>query len=615
MMIIVVIGVVSLVSLFAYLGTAALTENTQRALQDRVNLAQAAATNIDYLLAGIENVLTDSAAQENWADPRQTDASLEHARQRLSFYSAQIFLLDSTVRVVAARPPISSTVSFADFASVADVLHGKSFAVSRYKRPLDSSTASTLAAAPVRDRSGQVIGALVALIDLTSPNLQTFTRPIGLGDTGYMDLVDLGGVILASTRADHIGRASDHGNSLAGMIRDHRQTVATCHDCHTASAQDAPRAEILAFAPLNRAQWGVTVRQSEDEVFAATHLLQTRIFALMLVALVGALALVYLTTRSVIVPVQALTSATRRIAAGDLKTPIQVRGQDEVGALARSFDAMRARLNESMVEIRAWNRQLDARVQERTTECRAALAQNELLYAELQQKEHLRRELLHRVISAQEDERKRISLELHDETCQILTGLSYALDAAAEAQGSPEIAPLIERMRRLSDTALDGIHHIIFVLRPTMLDHLGLIPAVRWYADTRGEGLNIGYSVEEIGRPRRLPSRVETALFRVAQEAINNIAQHSGATHARFDFEFEDDVVAVRIRDNGKGFDPASASTGNGERRLGLMGMEERMSAVGGTLDIDSAEGAGTLIQLRVLVKGEANDQDSRAGG
>jgi signal transduction histidine kinase len=323
---------------------------------------------------------------------------------------------------------------------------------------------------------------------------------------------------------------------------------------------------------------------------------------------------VYLTTRSVIRPVQALTSATQRIAMGDLDTPIQVAGQDEIGALARSFDAMRARLNDSMREIQGWNRELDQRVQERTVEVAKAAEENARLYAELQRKEQARGELLHRVISAQEEERKRISRELHDDTCQILTGLSYALDNASEASDSPEVQPLLEKMHELTDTALDEVHRIIFDLRPTMLDHLGFIPALRWYAETRLEPLDIRYNIREIGDARRLPPAIETALFRVVQEAINNIAHHSGAAHASFVFEFADDCVEARIADDGNGFDASSvAGAPDGKRGLGLMGMEERMNTVGGTFRLRSAQGGGTVIRLYVPLDGRDNERDGKS--
>jgi len=611
MALLVVVGTIALIALFAYLGTAALSENTQRTLQERVVLAQTTAGSVDSMLANIENDLMHTATEEDWSDLSRVDAALGRAYRRLDFFASQVFLVDRAGRVVAAQPPIAGALDLSHLTPVAAVLDGQSFAVSRFAQPLDSLGAVPVAAAPVRDASGAIAGALVTNINLTGPNVQTFTHPIGLGQTGYMDLVDQSGVILASTRPDRIGKASDHEQSLTGMIRDHRQAVSACHDCHTASPQDAPRAEVLAFAPLDRAQWGVTVRQGESEVFAGTQLLQTRIFALMALALVGALILVYVTTRSVIRPVQALTVATRRIAAGDLDTPIQVRGRDEIGTLAQSFDAMRARLSGSMREVQEWNRQLDHRVRERTAALAQAAEENARLYAELQHKEQVRGELLHRVISAQEEERKRISRELHDDTCQILTGLSYALDNASEATDSPEVQPLLEKMHAMTDAALAEVHRIIFDLRPTMLDHLGFLPALRWYAETRLDPLDIRYNIREIGDARRLPPAVETALFRVAQEAINNIARHSHATHASFVFQFADDCVEARIADDGNGFDVASvAGAPDGKRGLGLMGMEERMSTVGGMFRLRSDPGAGTVIRLQVPLDGRNNAQD-----
>ena len=599
MAVIVVIGVVSLVTLFAYLGTAALAESTQRTLQERVILAQTAARHIDYLLASIENSLTDTAAQAEWSDPSQVNALLDHAHARLKFYGAHLFLLDQTGALVAARPAITYTISFDHFASVAAARDGQAFAVSRYERPLDSIGTATIAVAPVRDDSKRVIGALVLTIDLAQRDNSLFTHPIGLGETGYMDLVDLGGIILASTRAERVEQVSYHGTSLAWMIQNRQQMVSTCYDCHPNPSAPARRDEVLAFAPLERAAWGVTVHQSEDEVFAATRVLQWRIFALLIICIGGALALVYLTTRSVIAPTQDLTRATERIATGDLDTPIRARGRDEIGALAQSFEAMRARLKDSIAEISAWNRELDSRVHERTAECRAAKNELEELYGELQQKEHARSELLHRVFSAQEEERKRIARELHDETAQVLTGLAYALDHAAEQTTAPEIQAMLERMHTLAETALQEIQRIILDLRPTMLDHLGLMPALRWYAQTRLEVQNIKLTMREIGAPRRLSPPVEIALFRVVQEAINNLARHSFARHAHCVFEFDADRVVVRITDDGIGFDPGSITRAvNGKRGLGLIGMEERMSAIGGALHLRSTPGGGAGITL-----------------
>ncbi len=611
---IVVVGTLSLLGLFAYLGTTALNENIQRTLQERTILAQTTARHIDYILSAIENVLTDIVAQPGWRDPQHNPENLAAAYQRLSFYATRVFLLDQAGNLVAAYPPLNPKVTFSQFASVQAALNGRPFATSRYLRSLDEAGSATLAAAPLRDAEGRVTGALVISVDLINPTIHTFSDPVGLGETGQIDLIDLGGTILASTKKDRVGMQSDHQASLATMIQERRVRVSQCHDCHTPSdAYSLPTRQVMAFAPLEHAQWGVMVRQSEDEVFASIRQLQMRIFGLMIIMLAGALALVYLTTQSVIIPVQALTAATRRIAAGDLDTPLKIQGQDEIGTLAQSFDAMRERLQASISEIQMWNRELDARVRERTEAIEQAKEKISQLYTELQHKEQLRGELVRRVFSAQEEERKRISRELHDETCQVLTGLTYALDDVTEMTTEPELKSQLERMHTLANTALEELHRIILDLRPTMLDHLGLIPALRWYAESRLSEKDIRFVLRETGTSRRLPPAIETALFRVVQEAINNIARHSDALRAEIVFNFYPDHLQVTVADDGRGFEinPVLEPTSS-RRGLGLLGMQERIDAIGGQLTLRSAPGVGTLVQITVPLNAMVSEDEPK---
>ncbi len=609
MALLVVIGCLSLIGLFGYLGTAALDENVQRTLHERVVLAQTTARHVDATLSIIESILTESATQDCWCDPERAPFALLNTSRRLNFLASRVFLLDRAGRVLAANPPLTSTVSFDQFAALTAALDGQPFAVSRYTRPLDSAGSSTIAVVPIYDEFGIVNYALLVSLNLTSPQLRTFTQPIGLGETGYMDLVDLSGTILASTRHTRVGAQSDHQESLVTLIRARRQTVSACHDCHTATTADVPVREVLAFAPLERAQWGVTVHQSEDEVFAAMRMLQTRIFILLIIAIAGALLLVYVTTRGVIAPVQALTAATRRIAEGDLETPLQTWGHDEIGVLARAFDAMRARLQDSMAEIRAWNRELNARVHARTAECERARADIERLYLELRADERTRRELLHRIITAQEEERKRIARELHDETSQVLIGMVYRLDRATEmiARGklrANETRALLEKLLELAQTARAEVNHVILNLRPLLLDQLGLIPALRSYAEERFAETGLSWNIRVLGEPRRLTPQIEAALFRAAQEAINNIARHAHARRADFVFAYLDDHVRVQIHDDGQGFDPIRVrGSRDGAVGLGLLSMEERLRAVGGEFELQTAPGVGTTVTLTALIE------------
>jgi len=604
----VVLGSVLLIGAFGYLGTLALEQSTQRTLHERVLLAQTTARHLDSLLAMIEEVLTDHAAQEWWRQPDQLDAALERSYPRLKFFATRVFVINRDAQVVAAYPPITSPLSFDQFASVSAALSGQPFAASRYIRPLDVTGSSTIAVVPIRDADQQVRAALLVTLNLASPNVRAFTHPIGLGETGYVDLVDLGGTILASTRAARIGSSGDHQNFLATQIRAQQQSVAQCHNCHRAT-ELPPQREILAFAPLERAMWGVTVRQSEAEVLAPTHALQTRLIALWLFTVAIGLGLVFLTTRAVIAPVQALTAATRRIAEGDLSTPLQLRGQDEIGVLAQSLDTMRARLQDAIAEIRAWNSELDTRVHEQTSECQAARVEIEQLYVELRHKEHTRRELLHRIITAQEEERKRIARELHDGTSQILIGMVYRLERAAEmiARGklrASETRALMEQLRELTQMARTEVNYVILNLRPLLLDQLGLIPALRSYAEERCAETGLTWNIRIVGEPRRLAPPIEAALFRTTQEAVNNTVRHARARHIEFRFEYWHDHVRVQISDDGQGFEPARVEfSRNGARGLGLMSMEERMKAIGGEFAIHSAPGAGATITMTAPIE------------
>jgi signal transduction histidine kinase len=497
------------------------------------------------------------------------------------------------------------------------VLSGTPFAVSHVTQPLDSIGSYVVAAAPVRDAAGKISGALVISLDFNNPNIRAFSHPIGLGQTGYMDLVAQDGKILASTRPGRVGGESDHGFSLMGMIRDHRQSVSACHDCHTTPASAGPLTEVLAFAPLDKAQWGITVRQSEAEVFGLTRSLQDRIFGLMLLTLAGALVLVYFTTRSVIVPVQALTEATRRIAEGDLDSPIKTRGQDEVGVLAHSFDEMRVRLKQSAEEIQAWNRELDARVQERTAAYEAAARENARLYAELSRKEQSRGELLRRVISAQEDERKRIARELHDETSQGLTALMIGFDTVqmASAQDVQKANGHLRNCKAIASNLLTNIHRLIADLRPSLLDDLGLVPAIAWYGEQRLKPLGIDFHMSEHGFKTRLPPSIETALFRIVQEAMTNVVRHSHATSVNVQFTRQDGHVILQVSDDGRGFDPQALLPSEGQG-LGLRGMQERASILGGEFQMQTTPGKGTVITVRVPVPEEASHvENPRAYG
>ena len=166
-------------------------------------------------------------------------------------------------------------------------------------------------------------------------------------------------------------------------------------------------------------------------------------------------------------------------------------------------------------------------------------------------------------------------------------------------------------MRQLMVHTLDGVHKLIFDLRPTMLDHLGLVPALRWFAQSRLEPAGVRLNIKETSASRRLPAEVETALFRVVQEVITNIARHAAARHVDIWFQFDNHRTTVSIEDDGIGFDMVEVTLSpDTQRGLGLMGMYERVELLGGKMEIDTAPGYGTQIQIQM-----PNGREERAYG
>lgn len=224
---------------------------------------------------------------------------------------------------------------------------------------------------------------------------------------------------------------------------------------------------------------------------------------------------------------------------------------------------------------------------------------NARLLEELRRREGLRGQLLERVITAQEEERRRIARELHDETSQSLASLVVGLKAAEKAMGIDlsQSKTIMAGLRVSVSETVKEIQNIIYDLRPTLLDDLGLIPALHWYTESRlGEqGVEVELNIE--GQPQRLPPEVETALFRVAQEAVTNILRHAKATHVSLDLLFEDALATVRVRDNGCGFlvDDVGGRE-NGRFGFGLLGIQERAALLGGKFEVHSTSGEGTEI-------------------
>jgi signal transduction histidine kinase len=263
-------------------------------------------------------------------------------------------------------------------------------------------------------------------------------------------------------------------------------------------------------------------------------------------------------------------------------------------AAQRRLDVLTAsnlKLKQEIVRRQAVEKDLLAARQQQSM----LLKQSRLLQKQL-------RDLSHGMLHAQEEERKSISRELHDVIAQTLVGINVHLAALLHGStaGPGSIQEQIARTQLLVEKAVDIVHDFARGLRPTMLDDLGLIPALKTFMQGFMEKTGIRFSLKAYAKIEESTDVVRTTLYRIAQEALTNVARHANASRAEVSIESLGGVIRMTIKDNGQGFDAEAVSNTNKNRRLGLLGMRERVEMIGGTFRVQSAPGGPTTVHAEI---------------
>src|SRR5258708_35254367 len=212
-------------------------------------------------------------------------------------------------------------------------------------------------------------------------------------------------------------------------------------------------------------------------------------------------------------------------------------------------------------------------------------------------------DLLRRLVTSQEFERRRIARDLHDQLGQRLTALRLKIASLTEASGDTEqFASRVARLQEIAEQLDSEVSFLAWELRPSTLDDLGLRDAVGAFVNEWSRHYEISADFHSTGLSKeRLERETETHLYRITQEALNNIVKHAGAKHVTVLLERRDESVMLIVEDDGKGFDPAEkADSADLSKTLGVIGMGERAALVGGEVEIESAPGRGTTIFVRV---------------
>jgi signal transduction histidine kinase len=255
------------------------------------------------------------------------------------------------------------------------------------------------------------------------------------------------------------------------------------------------------------------------------------------------------------------------------------------------------------------NRQLKQEIAQRKS-VEESLRNSERHYSQLLEQSHLQqgqlRHLSRQLLLAQEEERKRISRELHDQIAQTLTGINVRL-AALKNEASHNTKGLqnkISSTQRMVEKSVDIVHRFARDLRPAVLDDLGVIPALHAFMKgfTKQTGIHIHFTTFTSGRIERLTTVTRTVLYRVAQEALINVGRHAHASRVDVSIQKLPRAIGLSIQDNGKSFQVQRVLHAKGNKHLGLLGMRERVEMVGGSFSVESAPGKGTTICVQIPV-------------
>lgn len=308
-------------------------------------------------------------------------------------------------------------------------------------------------------------------------------------------------------------------------------------------------------------QLGLTDRMVRKQL---GHLASSTITSIVISVIIGVLLGVLLTSL-IVQPIHNLKAAAIEVTCGNFEARSKVFSDDEIGELANAFNKMAASLQRYRKDM--------------------------------EEKERARLELIERVVSSHEDERKIISRELHDDLGQLL--LAILMDIRSRKGASKELSSELESLETQIEQVIDEINHIISGMRPSVLDNYGIDQALESYLQDFSErhGIEVSYKFTTYDGFDRLPSIVEMSLYRIVQESLHNIVKYASASHVSILLIVSHSATTLLVEDDGIGFDPKSVRRQDG---VGLVSMHERATLLGGAIDFESQPGQGTTIRTTI---------------
>lgn len=582
-MLLVALGLLVATAPLALMGLGMVRVATARILEERLAVAQATADHLSDRLSQGWWQLDQLAA---WAgdglrrgDPERVRADFAAIVPQMPLFSGGVFLADRLGRVVVEDVPVAALLpQLARLRAVREALatgrHQTEHVIGSPGGP--GGPALVVFAAPMFRSVGEAEGVVVGIIDLNQPTLLQFIKGLAMGSSGHAVIVAADGTVLASTQTPELFTREEHPEFFAALINAGKAMVGPAED----GDHPAPReTHVMAFAPVQAAPWGVGIGQSADETFGPLRRFRDRLIVFETVILLGAVVSAWLDTSAVIRPLRILQRGAERIAEGDLAQRIDVRRSDEIGALSRSFETMRLRLQQSLEE--------NTRLQERLQSV------------------------------AMVEERERLAREMHDSVGQVLgyvntkaQAVRALLDAGKPAEAEAQLTQLEQAAREV----YADLREAILSLRTATGPERRLLTTLADYARRFTEQTGVDTSIVVEGEPSRFEfsPTVEAHLIRIVQESLTNVRKHAAARRATVRFAGRGGAAVITVEDDGVGI-AAGGALPPRPPGFGLQTMGERAHAIGGAMTIAARSDGGTAVEI-VLPAGTGG-RDARLAG
>ena len=532
-------------------------------------LAVSVAENLNSYLGPLQSGA--SAVAQHVGNPAQQGKALRDLAPLLQPNWGDIALLDATGIAIATTPGDEQRegldYSFRDYFQAVRASHRPAFSVVLKEKP--SGRDAVVVATPVL-HNGEFGGVLIDIRFLDDARWTASLGPLSTPEGGQVYLIDSEGMVIFHPQRERIGTNIKTDDPLWRLVS------AGKAGSLLRESQFSDSALVTSYAPLTGIGWGLIVEEPWDATLAPMGGYRWAVGGLLGVGVLLSVIMLILGVNRVVRPLNVLVREAGQVSGEVHFHPLTIQGPPELCVLIRAFNHMVTRLAEQQAALRRYAVQ---------------------------------------VIRSQEDERKRLSRELHDDTAQQLVGLVQRLDLCRNVleQDPAGARQRLDELQELAEGTLTDVRRMSNDLRPHILEDLGLAVALETLCEELSEEMPYTrIRCELVGSERRLPSEVELTVFRVVQEALTNVRKHaSSATSVDVTLRFDEEDVTAGVTDNGPGFHVSEPNGLIREGHLGLAGMNERARLIGGVLSIVSTSGEGTTVTLRTPLEGPGSFGDS----